>query len=287
MVQISEHAGHLIKKMTARHGIPHGGLRIGIKAGGCSGFSYTFAWEASPRDGDFVFEGTDGAKVFIDVNGNGVADAGEPAVTTDATGKFTLTAASTVTGQFVADIPTSATNTASGAAVPAHLILRASAAQVTAQGNSAIVISPLSTEVQRAVEANSSTYATETANVAARLTGPAFNKGTATVAAADVVADLNGVSDAAEKYALAYESNSLANRFTYATAKLDRGDMYPDALAVAGGDPRLKGVAGITAGETIPATDPRAKITNKMNHIKKGKFYGHQAGLRWLPESCP
>ena len=201
-----------------------------------------------------------GAKVFIDVNGNGVADTGEPTAVTDATGKFTLTAASTVTGQFVADIPKTATNTASGAAVPAHLILRASAAQVTAQGNSAIVISPLSTEVQRAVEANSSSYATETANVAARLTGPTYNKGSATVAAADVVADLTGVSNAAEQYALLYESNSLANRFTYATAKLDRGDKYPDALAVAGGDPRLKGVAGITAGENIP-DDTRTAIT--------------------------
>ena len=202
-----------------------------------------------------------GATVFIDVNGNGVADTGEPTAVTDATGKFTLTAASTVTGQFVADIATTASNTASGAAVPAHLILRASAAQVTAQGNSAIVISPLSTEVQRAVEANSSSYATETANIATRLTGPTFNKGSATVVAADVVADLTGVSNAAEQYALLYESNSLANRFTYATAKLDRGDMYPDALAVAGGDPRLKGVAGVTAGETIPTTDPRTKIT--------------------------
>jgi hypothetical protein len=65
----------------------------------------------------------------------------------------------------------------------------------------------------------------------------------------------------AEQYAVLYESNALANRYTYATAKLDRGDMYPDALAVAGGDPRLNGVAGITAGESIPATDPRAKIT--------------------------
>jgi glucose/arabinose dehydrogenase len=25
--------------------------------------------------------------------------------------------------------------------------------------------------------------------------------------------------------------------------------------------------------------------TNKLNHVKKGKFYGHQASLRWLPES--
>ena len=66
MVQISENASKLIKKMTAKNGIPEGGLRIGIKAGGCSGLSYTFAWEATPRDGDHVFEGPEGARVFID-----------------------------------------------------------------------------------------------------------------------------------------------------------------------------------------------------------------------------
>jgi hypothetical protein len=64
----------------------------------------------------------------------------------------------------------------------------------------------------------------------------------------------------AEQYALLYEDNALANRYTYATAKLDRGDKYPDALAVAGGDPRLAGVTGITAGETIPV-DTRKAIT--------------------------
>jgi iron-sulfur cluster assembly protein len=66
MVQISENAAKLIKKMTARHGIPGGGLRIGIKAGGCSGLSYTFGWEAAPRADDHVFEGPDGSKVFVD-----------------------------------------------------------------------------------------------------------------------------------------------------------------------------------------------------------------------------
>jgi iron-sulfur cluster assembly protein len=66
MVQISENAAKLINKMTVRHGIPGGGLRIGIKAGGCSGLSYTFGWEGAPRTGDHVFEGPDGSKVFVD-----------------------------------------------------------------------------------------------------------------------------------------------------------------------------------------------------------------------------
>ncbi len=25
--------------------------------------------------------------------------------------------------------------------------------------------------------------------------------------------------------------------------------------------------------------------TNKMHHLKKGKFYGHQAGLKWVKDS--
>ena len=190
-----------------------------------------------------------GATVFIDTNGNGIRDAGEPSTTTDANGKFSLTTTGAA-GALVADISTSATNTAAGAAVPAHLILRASAAQIADQGNTAIVISPLSSEVQRLVEANGTAYATEKTNLAARLTGPAFSKGTATVSTADLLADPSGVSSTAEQYALQYEDNALGNRYTYATAKLDRGDKYPDALAVAGGDPRLAG-----------ASDTRTAIT--------------------------
>jgi len=64
--QISENAAALIKKMTLKNGIPEGGLRIAIKAGGCSGFSYTFGWEGTPRDGDHVFESAGGSKVFVD-----------------------------------------------------------------------------------------------------------------------------------------------------------------------------------------------------------------------------
>ncbi len=113
--------------------------------------------------------------------------------------------------------------------------------------------------MQRLVEANGTTYATEKANLATRLSGPTFNQGAATVSATDALADANTLSGV-EQYAVLYEDNVLANRYTYATTKLDRGDKYPDALAVPGGDPRLAGVSGITAGETIPA-DPRTTIT--------------------------
>ncbi len=47
-------------------GTADGGLRVGVKAGGCSGLSYVFKWEAEPRPGDEVFTGTDGTRIFVD-----------------------------------------------------------------------------------------------------------------------------------------------------------------------------------------------------------------------------
>ncbi len=197
-----------------------------------------------------------GATVFFDTNGNGVKDGNEESTTTDASGRFRLTAKGR--GQLVADISTSAINTATGAAVPSHLILRASAAQILDQGDTRVVISSLSSELQRRIEANRSTYAVEKANLAQRLAGPAFHQGKARVQ--DPLADASTLSSA-DHYALLYEENALTNRYTYATTKLDRHDLYPDALAVPGGDPRLAAFAGnITPGETIPA-DTRTPIT--------------------------
>ena len=66
MLQISDNAAQIITRMLGKNGLVGGGLRIGVKAGGCSGFSYVFGWEAAPKDNDHVFEGTNGAKVFVD-----------------------------------------------------------------------------------------------------------------------------------------------------------------------------------------------------------------------------
>src|ERR1700745_4528882 len=65
-IEISETAPHKIRALMAKQGISEGGLRVGVKGGGCSGLSYTFAWEKVARTGDEVFEGPEGAKIFVD-----------------------------------------------------------------------------------------------------------------------------------------------------------------------------------------------------------------------------
>jgi iron-sulfur cluster assembly accessory protein len=66
MIEITESAARVISKQLAKNQRPQGGLRIAVKAGGCSGFSYQFAWDEAARETDHVFEGAGGAKVFID-----------------------------------------------------------------------------------------------------------------------------------------------------------------------------------------------------------------------------
>lgn len=66
MITITDTAAKKIRALMAKQGITDGGLRVGVKGGGCSGLSYTFAWEREARLGDEVFEGPDGAKIFVD-----------------------------------------------------------------------------------------------------------------------------------------------------------------------------------------------------------------------------
>jgi len=66
MIQITENAAKQIHKMLTKRAQGEVGLRIGVKAGGCSGFEYIFGWEQTPKATDVVFESGDGARVFVD-----------------------------------------------------------------------------------------------------------------------------------------------------------------------------------------------------------------------------
>ena len=187
-----------------------------------------------------------GAQVCVDANNNGRCDASENPVTTSSTGAFSLTTSSA--SAIIADIGTTATMSNGGAKNPTRTVYRASIDQVNEQG-SQIILSPLSTEVVRMMEANSTSYQTEKQNLASRLS----------VTTAQVLADVNTVTGTAQT-ALLREAHQLDTRFAYAITKLDRGDKYPDALAVPGGNPELTGMAGVTAA-TATTTDTRAAIT--------------------------
>jgi iron-sulfur cluster assembly protein len=65
MIQITETAAQKIRSLMTKQGISDGGLRVGVKGGGCSGLSYTFSWEREPRLGDEVFQ-EHGATIFVD-----------------------------------------------------------------------------------------------------------------------------------------------------------------------------------------------------------------------------
>ena len=187
-----------------------------------------------------------GAKVCSDLNDNGKCETGEPSATTDASGHFTLV--TTSSAPVIADIGTTAVNTANGSTNPSRNVFRTAAAQPTDQGVN-VVISSASTEVVRQMEANGTLYATEKANLATKLG----------VATGNVLADPSAIVGA-DKTAVLREEVVLAGRFSYAVTKLDRGDLYPDALAVAGGDPELTGLAGVTAA-TATTPDTRTPIT--------------------------
>ncbi|MGH7150677.1 MAG: HesB/IscA family protein [Planctomycetota bacterium] len=66
MIEVTERAIAEIKRITSEQNIPgSAGLRLGVKGGGCSGFSYTLGFEPSSRPGDQVFE-AGGVRVFCD-----------------------------------------------------------------------------------------------------------------------------------------------------------------------------------------------------------------------------
>ncbi|HYQ80971.1 MAG TPA: iron-sulfur cluster assembly accessory protein [Anaeromyxobacteraceae bacterium] len=65
VIEISEPAARKIRQMIEERGQPQGGLRLGVKGGGCSGLSYVVDWADGPARLDQVFE-REGARVFVD-----------------------------------------------------------------------------------------------------------------------------------------------------------------------------------------------------------------------------
>jgi iron-sulfur cluster assembly protein len=67
-IQVTEKAIAAIKSAAAKRPTTPKGLRVGIRGGGCTGFSYLFEWsdaDARPEDRVLAFEGGT-VNVFID-----------------------------------------------------------------------------------------------------------------------------------------------------------------------------------------------------------------------------
>jgi iron-sulfur cluster assembly protein len=64
-ITLSEAALKEVKRLMNVQGITEGGLRVGIKGGGCSGLSYTINFDDKIGQYDSVFE-TDGVKLIVD-----------------------------------------------------------------------------------------------------------------------------------------------------------------------------------------------------------------------------
>ena len=66
-LHVTERAVKRIRAAMAKEGISpqEGGLRLGVKGGGCSGLSYSISFDTQPRERDRIFE-FGGVRVFVD-----------------------------------------------------------------------------------------------------------------------------------------------------------------------------------------------------------------------------
>lgn len=65
VITLSEAALKEVKRLINVQGITEGGLRVGVKGGGCSGLSYTVNFDEKIGQYDSVYE-IDGIKVIVD-----------------------------------------------------------------------------------------------------------------------------------------------------------------------------------------------------------------------------
>lgn len=67
-IEVSPRAVEEIKKAGAKRANPPKGLRVGIRGGGCTGFTYLFEWaDNDPRPEDLILSFEEGrVQVFVD-----------------------------------------------------------------------------------------------------------------------------------------------------------------------------------------------------------------------------
>jgi iron-sulfur cluster assembly protein len=64
-LELTSAAAAHIRTLAEIRGTPLGGLRLGVRGGGCSGLSYVVEWAEGPGEPDQVIE-REGARVFVD-----------------------------------------------------------------------------------------------------------------------------------------------------------------------------------------------------------------------------
>jgi iron-sulfur cluster assembly protein len=74
MIHVTDNAASQIQKLLEKQHVDAHGLRVGVKAGGCSGFEYIFEWEPSPRSDDLIFDAPNGVRVWIDPRSHRLLD---------------------------------------------------------------------------------------------------------------------------------------------------------------------------------------------------------------------
>jgi iron-sulfur cluster assembly protein len=67
-IVVTEAAAQEIAKQRAKRGTPSARIRVGVRGGGCTGFTYVFEWADEAKPTDSEFSGPDGSGVAIVVD---------------------------------------------------------------------------------------------------------------------------------------------------------------------------------------------------------------------------